>query len=61
LVLEGQSPNSQGFELYDIENDPGEKKDLTGEHPEMVKEMQADLRKWQESVLQSLTGTDYQQ
>jgi hypothetical protein len=26
---------------------------------EMVKEMQAELRKWQESVLNSLTGADY--
>jgi arylsulfatase A-like enzyme len=59
LVLEGQSPNSQGFELYDIHNDPEEKKNLAGEHPEKVKEMDAELRKWQESVLNSLTGADY--
>ncbi len=59
LILEGQSPNSQGFELYNIHNDPGEEKNLTEEYPELVKEMQAELRQWQESVLNSLTGTDY--
>jgi arylsulfatase A-like enzyme len=59
LVLEGQSPNSQGFELYDIQNDPEEKKNLAGEYPDKVKEMSAELRKWQESVLNSLTGADY--
>lgn len=59
LMLEGQSPNSQGFELYDIQNDHAEKKNLSDEHPEKVKEMNAELRKWQESVLNSLTGADY--
>jgi arylsulfatase A-like enzyme len=57
--LEGQSPHSQGFEMYDIQNDSKEKKNLAGEHPEKVKEMNAELRKWQESVLNSLTGADY--
>jgi len=60
LVAEGQSPNSQGFELYDIQNDPGEKRNMADEHPEMVKEMQTEMRKWQESVLNSLTGADYE-
>jgi len=45
--------------LYDIQNDPGEIKNLADEYPEMVKEMQGELRKWQESVLNSLTGADY--
>lgn len=60
LVVEGKSPNSIGFELYDIQNDPGEKKNLADEYPEMVRDMQAELRKWQESVLNSLTGADYE-
>jgi arylsulfatase A-like enzyme len=59
LVAEGQSPDSEDIELYDIQNDPGEKTNLANEYPEMVKEMQAELRKWQESVLNSLTGADY--
>jgi arylsulfatase A-like enzyme len=59
LVLEGRSPNSLGFELYDIQNDPSEAKNLADQNPEQVNEMQAELRKWQESVLNSLNGADY--
>jgi len=60
LIAEGQNPNSKGFELYDIQNDPEEKTNLADEYPEMVDEMRAELHKWQESVLNSLTGADYQ-
>ena len=59
LVVDGKTPNEKGFELYDIQNDPGEMKNLADEYPEMVKEMQGELSKWQESVLNSLTGADY--
>jgi arylsulfatase A-like enzyme len=59
LVLEGQSPNKEGFELYNIDNDPGESTNLADEHPDLVREMNSELRKWQESVLNSLTGADY--
>jgi arylsulfatase A-like enzyme len=59
LVIEGRTPNSEGYELYNIQNDPGEVKNLADENPEIVMEMQAELRRWQESVLNSLTGADY--
>jgi arylsulfatase A-like enzyme len=59
LLVEGKTPNKKGFELYDIQNDPGEKINLTDEHLEIVEEMQTELRKWQESVLNSLTEADY--
>ncbi|MFW5773745.1 MAG: sulfatase [Tangfeifania sp.] len=59
LVVEGNSPNEEGYELYDIQNDPGEVENLADAYPELVDEMQAELRKWQESVLNSLTGADY--
>ncbi len=59
LVLEGRSPNDKGFELYDIQNDPAETKNLADEYPQQVKEMSEKLRRWQESVLTSLTGADY--
>jgi len=59
LVVEGESPDENGFELYDIKNDPAESKNLADEHPEIVKKMQSQLRNWQESVLNSLTGADY--
>ena len=60
LVVAGKTPNEEGFELYDIQNDPGEKRNLADEYPEMVKEMFAEMRNWQESVLNSLTGADYE-
>jgi len=59
LVVEGKSPNEDGFELYDIQNDRGETKNLADSKPEIVEEMQIQLYKWQESVLNSLTGADY--
>jgi arylsulfatase A-like enzyme len=59
LVVEGESPNEKGFELYDILNDRGETKNLADRHPEIVEEMQTQLREWQESVLNSLAGADY--
>lgn len=59
LLIEGNSPNSKGFELYDLVNDRAETKNIADQHPEIVNEMNAQLRKWQESVLNSLTGADY--
>jgi hypothetical protein len=59
LILDGDSPDEKGFELYDILNDPGETKNIASEHPELVIEMKNQLRKWQESVLNSLTEADY--
>jgi arylsulfatase A-like enzyme len=59
LIVEGQTPNEKGYELYDIQNDPAETTNLANEYPEVVDEMASELRKWQESVLSSLTGADY--
>lgn len=59
LVVEGNTPNEKGLELYNIQNDPGEKNNLADEFPDLVNEMYSELRTWQESVLNSLTGADY--
>ena len=59
LIVEGESPNEKGVELYDMQNDRGETINLADRHPEIVEEMQTQLRNWQESVLNSLTGADY--
>ena len=59
LVLEGNSPNDKGYELYDLQLDPGETKNLADELPDLAEEMKIQLRKWQESVLNSLIGADY--
>ena len=47
-------------ELFDLTNDPAETKNLAASHPELVEAMQQQLREWQQSVLESLTGADYQ-
>jgi arylsulfatase A-like enzyme len=59
LIIEGTSPNEEGYELYDIFNDPEETINLANELPETVEEMKLGMRQWQESVLNSLTGADY--
>jgi arylsulfatase A-like enzyme len=59
LMLEGETPNKNGAELYDIAKDPAEQKNLADEYPEIVQQMQTELRKWQESVLNSLLEADY--
>ena len=59
LMIEGQTPDMNGTELYDIKNDPAEKNNLADKNPEIVQDMKLELRKWQESVLNSLLGADY--
>lgn len=59
LIVEGQSPNPMGYELYDIYTDPSERINLASDYPEKVAEMTMALRNWQESVVRSLTGADY--
>jgi arylsulfatase A-like enzyme len=46
-------------ELFDLKSDPAETSNLTDQHPELTRKLQAELRTWQESVLNSLTGADY--
>lgn len=49
----------RSVELFDLKSDPAEKSNIADEKPELVEKLQADLRQWQESVLNSLTGADY--
>ena len=58
-MMEGQTPDKNGVELYNIQHDPGEVKNLADQYPLIVREMQIELRKWQESVLNSLAEADY--
>jgi arylsulfatase A len=41
-------------ELYDLSKDPGEKKDLSGSHPELVKELDRALQKHASSIAANL-------
>ena len=49
----------ESFELYDLEADPYEEKDLVASEPERVEAMKVQLEKWTASVLRSLNGADY--
>lgn len=49
----------ESFELYDLESDPYEEKDLAAKQRKRVSAMRADLDAWVESVLASLNGADY--
>jgi arylsulfatase A-like enzyme len=57
LVVDGT--RTSGRELFDVRADPAEKKNLIADHPEMAAALERQLRTWQQSVLESLTGADY--
>jgi arylsulfatase A-like enzyme len=40
----------EAYELYDLETDPGESKDLSLENPAMLEELRKDLDRWKEEV-----------
>ncbi len=47
------------YELYDLVDDPYEKKDIATDKPEVVEKMKSELEVWQDSVIKSLNGEDY--
>ncbi|MCD6339654.1 MAG: sulfatase-like hydrolase/transferase [Verrucomicrobia bacterium] len=57
LVIDGE--RNSGVELFDLQSDPGESKNLVHSQPELAGQLQTRLRAWQESVLHSLLGEDY--
>lgn len=57
LVLDGARGNTK--ELFDLRSDPGEKKNIIASQPAVAAQLEQQLRAWQQSVLQSLTGADY--
>lgn len=65
LVVDGAGQGASGDagsptkELFDIRRDPAESNDLASANPEIVERLEGKLSKWQESVLNSLTGADY--
>jgi hypothetical protein len=52
------TPAKPKWELYDVKADPGEKKDLASERPEVVKELSAAYDRWWDSVQPSLVNED---
>lgn len=47
------------WELYNLDDDPGESNNISEVHPERVDAMRAALETWQASVAKSLEGEDY--
>jgi arylsulfatase A-like enzyme len=59
LVIDGESTRETVRELFDVRNDPAEKNNLINTQPEIAQKLEQQLRDWQQSVLESLTGADY--
>lgn len=59
LVIHGGTGQEAKRELFDLSSDPAEKTNLYEQETERAKQMEKELRSWQESVLESLTGADY--
>ncbi len=68
LVVDGQpsgeasstAEDEPSKELFDLRTDQAEQNNLIEAKPEMSKNMEKRLRDWQRSVLESLTGADYE-
>jgi arylsulfatase A-like enzyme len=57
LVLDGEGSTTR--ELFDVRRDPAEKNNLIASEFARAQKMEQQLRAWQGTVLQSLTGADY--
>lgn len=60
LVLDESGDGVSRRELFDLKADPAEKHNLAEEKPEIVRDMEQQMRAWQTSVLKSVRGEDYQ-
>jgi arylsulfatase A-like enzyme len=58
LVIDGEK--NTGVELFDLKVDPAEENNLAQSKPEVVEQMDKQLRKWQKDVLNSLMEQDYE-
>jgi arylsulfatase A-like enzyme len=59
LVIHESKQGAAKVEVFDLAADPAEKTNLQAQQPALAEELQTQLREWQRSVLQSLTGADY--
>ncbi len=60
LVLHDRKESGPRAELFDLLKDPAETNDLSNEQPEIVGAMKQQMHTWQQSVLRSLRGADYE-
>ena len=51
--------NQPKFEVYDLQTDPREEKDLASSQPELAARLSKELLAWNESVQASVAGRDY--
>src|SRR5262245_29589250 len=59
LVIHEQRMGEPKQELFDLAADPAEKNDVVARQPNITAKLQTQLRQWQQSVLRSLAGADY--
>lgn len=59
LVIDAQRGSDATTELFDLLNDRAEQDNLIETRPEIANNLKRQLRNWQQSVLNSLTGADY--
>lgn len=59
LVLHESQNGTLKRELFDLSTDPAEKNNLLENQPAMADKLESELRNWQSSVLNSLSGADY--
>jgi arylsulfatase A-like enzyme len=59
LVIHSRPGGKATTELFDLRNDIAEKDNLAESRPAVAKRLATELRGWQTSVLESLTGADY--
>jgi len=58
-VIAGEGNNESLVELFDLHADPAEQNNLATSKPELTQALKDGLRKWQTSVLNSLSEADY--
>ncbi len=59
LVVHDRSGKEPVKELFDLREDQAETNNLIATRPEFARKLEQQLRTWQQSVLESLTGADY--
>ena len=59
LVVNGQRGSESIRELFDLRDDPAEENNLIDSEGQTARILEQQLREWQQSVLNSLTGADY--
>jgi arylsulfatase A-like enzyme len=60
LVIHERPDGRVNQELFDLTDDPAEKRNLMQQRPDVASQLAEKLRGWQRSVLNSLSGADYE-